>query len=467
MSIVDDSWSSIFGKAIPSLLQLSIDPLASLVVISFIGNNENHTDDENSISLAAFSFSTSIINTLAWIFNFLLSGVTAKVSRAISTGNIDEVRSRIGLSIKSALICGVSSSITLALLMPLLFELGSLDEVVREQAKPFYLIISATAPLILLFRASVGVLNGLGFVRSPLIGQLLVSGPYVLLTWCSVQTGKELTAVGVSYATGYAISCLVLVPTVLRRRPRRSETPPTSGTLKAQSREGGAVSIIDFVRESADLLVRSCCLQLTLFLSSILAANIGADATAAYGILSQLWVLQSQAVDGFAVASNMIASSLLGRPKGTPRSSDLLRLFYRVLAVSAVLGVAFAAVLGVMPYTILGWFTSDQSVVDVAVQAWPVLVIAQMINALTFGLDGFLFALGDFKFIRKAFLWMLVVFFVTLIPFYWYRSLFFILGAQLMSNLFRAIVSGSRTLIQARKIDEETASESLPLLSDM
>jgi Na+-driven multidrug efflux pump len=70
-----------------------------------------------------------------------------------------------------------------------------------------------------------------------------------------------------------------------------------------------------------------CCgKQSTFFLAAAAASRLGTSALAAHAVVSQLWLLTSYFVDGFAVAGTVLGSRLAGAmPSPSAVRCDLVR----------------------------------------------------------------------------------------------------------------------------------------------
>ena len=229
-------------------------------------------------------------------------------------------------------------------------------------------------------------------------------------------------------------------------------------------RGGGGGEVLDFVADGASMLIRSFLLQGSFFAAMVVAAReLGPHGLAAHHVVTQLWMVTSYLVDGFATAGTVLGSAMVGESTAaaaaaaagaaaaaagaeeaaaparvdervqrqrehphqpheppTPHQqqtrdnplacSDPLAplpalrwLCHRLLALGLCTGIVFAGLLMTLRETLIAAFTRDPSVAATlrADPVWHTLAGAQPLNALVFVYDGLIYAFQGFGFVRE------------------------------------------------------------------
>jgi putative MATE family efflux protein len=155
-----------------------------------------------------------------------------------------------------------------------------------------------------------------------------------------------------------------------------------------------------------DLFVRTVALRLSLTLATAVAARIGVAELGAHAVAFELWSFLALVLDGLAIAGPAMVGRLLGAGDGDAARRAGRRLLAWGGGVGAVLGLALAALHGVLP----SLFTEDDDVVRLAAGLLLVVALLQPVNGLVFVLDGVLIGAGDMRFLAVAMLGAAAVF---------------------------------------------------------
>ncbi|EFN57503.1 hypothetical protein CHLNCDRAFT_143078 [Chlorella variabilis] len=173
--------------------------------------------------------------------------------------------------------------------------------------------------------------------------------------------------------------------------------------------EGGSARLLDAatLEDGRDMFLRSVLLQLTFFLALAAASRLGTAALAAHSIVSQLWVVVSYGVDGFAAAGIVLGSRLFGLARDPHLRADakrsMERLTRRVLLAGGLSGAAAGLAFQLAAAGTIAAFSADPAVHEAlrGGGAWAVLCACQPLNGLLFVFDGLLLATQHFRFIRN------------------------------------------------------------------
>ncbi|GJP30544.1 hypothetical protein CLOM_g3798 [Closterium sp. NIES-68] len=173
---------ALFRLALPSILLQSGAPLAITVQTALLGRKDTQL-------VAAWAVVATATNAATVIFNFLVVGVTAKVTKVVAVGGWTQVGARIRLALAMALATGAVAVALLLSAQGLLWTMLSHSPSVLQYAKSyFYLRVMGVPPQLLVMCTS-GVLQGYKHV--------------VLVAW--LQAARVLLDVLASYISLYVL----------------------------------------------------------------------------------------------------------------------------------------------------------------------------------------------------------------------------------------------------------------------
>ncbi len=393
---------SLFGivlLSLPAVAASALEPMAGIVDTAYLG----HID---SRYLAALAVTVTILSSFTWLFNFLVSGVTAQVGQAVGRGDREELGQQVKLALLVALVAGVMTCVLLVLARVVLFtELFGAEPGLTELARPYFLLRAFGMPLVLGNLAISGILRGLQRIRLSLVLNLLVTGANVIVTyvllfvWPLGLMGAALGTVG-SFGLGTVAGVLWLV---YRRREIGLD----------KSFHFAPWLIRRAIADSGNLILRTAALVGAFAATTAVVTRLGELCLAAHQIALQLWLLSSFLIDGFAITGNMLGARLLG--EGRPGARQLLG---RLLLMAGLgCGVLFALAYGLGRAPIEGIFTNDPAVPPLLDEIWWILALTQPMNALVYVYDGLLFGSRDFAYLRRHMLMALLVVFLPLLYF--------------------------------------------------
>jgi len=139
-----------------------------------------------------------------------------------------------------------------------------------------------------------------------------------------------------------------------------------------------------FFKVNTDIFLRTLLLIFTISFFTAKSAEFNDKILAANFILLQLWLIISYGVDGFAFA----AESLVGRFKG---ARDLINL-KKVIKNSFLWGIGLSVILSfvylIFGKQILALYTNQLDVIDIAQNFMIWVIIAPVINSISFIWDG-------------------------------------------------------------------------------
>jgi MATE family, multidrug efflux pump len=316
---------------------------------------------------------------------FLEYGTTSRAARLYGAGrHVDALDVGVQATwLAVALGIGVTIAVEVAA-APAVHLIAGGSTPAAEQGLRWIRIAALGSPFVLITAAAQGWLRGFQDTRTPLY--VLAASNVASIALCFVLIrelgfGIEGSAIAnVVAQTGSGVLFLVLL--VRRTHALRPSWLRIRGQLGA----------------ARDLSVRTLAFFAAFTTAAAVAARMGDAQLAAHQIGTQIWVFCALFLDSTAIA----AQALIGRLLGADAVDVASALARRILAAGLLLGVGFAAVLGLGHDLIPAIFTSDDAVRDQAAELWPMLVLMMPVNGVLFALDGVLLGAGDLRFMRNV-----------------------------------------------------------------
>ncbi|KAG6552155.1 hypothetical protein Mapa_006257 [Marchantia paleacea] len=409
----DELGKEIAVIALPALLALAADPLASLVDTAFIGQI-------GPVDLAAVGVSISIFNLVSKMFNLPLVNITTSFvaedeasakdgtleppmeePSIRSTGTEEEIelllphelyvpKSSKPLlpAVSSALVLGTALGVMEATVLtvgagPILSIMGvGPGSSMRTPALQYLALRAIGAPAVVVALAVQGVFRGFKDTRTPLIATVL--GNVVNIILCPILMFSFKFGVGgaaVATVISQYLMALILLWTL---NSRVMLLPPKLGDLRFDR----------FLKSGTLLLARTLAILLTMTLATSMAARLGAIPMAAHQICMQVWLAASLLSDSLALAGQAIIASAFAK-------EDYRRVkqaSFRILQMGLGFGVFMALLLGVGSGWFTKLFTNDVGVLEIMSFILPFVILTQPINSLAFVFDGIYYGVSDFSF---------------------------------------------------------------------
>ena len=357
--------------ALPALGALAAEPLYLLVDTAIVGHLGRS-------QLAALGIAFTALAVIP-LFNFLQYGTTAQVARARGAGE-EDVAARLGAqALWLSIVVGVALAVTVAALAgPIVDVLGG-EGRTRDFAVTYLRIVAIGIPSAFVALGGQGYLRGISDLRLPL---LIVAAGNVLNAILEVLFvyGFDWGIEGSAWGTVIAQTCMGvgLVWAVLRR----------VGLVRAGVRPALVRRLVSVGKY---LFVRTAALIAAFVAAGAVAARFGDAALGAHQVAFQIFLFLALVLDAIAIAGQII----VGRELGAGRADEAFGAGLRMMMLSAVVGLAFAAVLMTLDDVLPRAFTSDTSVLVQCVLLWPLFALMQPMNGIVFALDGILIGASD------------------------------------------------------------------------
>ena len=368
----------VLALALPALGALVAEPLYVLGDTAIIGH-------VGTVALAGLALSGLLLSEILGFCTFLEYGTTARAARLYGAGDLEAALDAgvqatwLALGLGAVLVAGVELGAA-----PALHAMAGGSTPAAAQGLEWMRIAALGAPFVLVTAAAQGWMRGFQDTRTPLyvIGAANVAsiGLSALLVF-GLDLGIRGSAIA-NVAAQTASGAVFLALLVRRGAPLAPSWPRIRRQL-ASARDLGLRTVAFFVAFTV---------------AASVAARAGDAPLAAHQIGAQIWFFTALFLDSTAIA----AQALIGRLLGAGAVDVAQALAHRLLWAGALLGIAFAAVLGIGYAVIPALFTSQGAVVDQVHVLWPWLVLMMPLNGWLFALDGVLFGAGDLRFMRNV-----------------------------------------------------------------
>nr|CAD1822028.1 unnamed protein product [Ananas comosus var. bracteatus] len=406
----------ILSIALPAVLALAADPIASLVDTAFVGHL-------GSVELAAVGVSVSVFNLVSKLFNVPLLNVTTSFvaeqqaldSNANSDADggdktvrlVDGERRKflptVSTSLALAAGIGMFEAIALALGSGALMNIMGIpvmtpplwskqDSPMRTPAEQFLSLRAYGAPPIVIALAAQGTFRGFMDTKTPLyavgVGNLLnaILDPILIF----------ILGLGVSGAAIATVISEYLIAFILLWKLNRKVILISPNIINN--------GIIRYLKSGALLIGRTVAVLLTMTLATSMAAREGPVPMAGHQICLQVWLAVSLLNDALALAGQALLAS-----EYTKKNYGQARLIVcRVLQIGAIAGVTLAVILFFGFGTFSFIFTSDPEVLAIARSGVWFVTISQPINAIAFVIDGLYYGVSDFAYAAYSMVWIFI-----------------------------------------------------------
>jgi putative MATE family efflux protein len=368
----------VLALALPALGALVAEPLYVLGDTAIIGHL-------GTVPLAGLALAGLLLSEILGFCTFLEYGTTARAARLYGAGELEAALDAGVQATWLAVWLGVALVAAIELgAEPVLHAMAGGATPAAAQGLEWIRIAALGAPFVLITAAAQGWMRGFQNTRTPLyvigvanVASICLSAFLVFGLDLGIR-GSAIANVVAQAASG----CVFLVLLVRRGAP----LAPSWLRIRRQ------------LVTARDLGLRTVAFFVAFTIAASVAARTGDAALAAHQIGAQIWFFTALFLDATAIA----AQALIGRLLGAGAADVAQALAHRLLCAGALLGVAFAAVLGAGYAVIPALFTSSDAVIDQTHVLWPWLVLMMPLNGWLFALDGILFGAGDLRFMRNV-----------------------------------------------------------------
>jgi len=428
---------------------------------------------EGTVALAAFGAVSITSGFATRVFNFLVDGVSAKTGKSVGMRAWKDLGTKVKMSLLFSLASGCAAFfVLLCIQKPIMVNILNLSGGLLKEAEDYWMLRLLLVPILLLSMSISGILQGFRHVHVVAYlnsGQAIVEmiGSAIVVTQnIHFQGYSTLMSMGVVTVVSYMLSVVAGFICMFTLRPPEADESFSLWNevfSKRKNREAGGLasplletmeqngvnghhpnrqdfednrdqedktdddeeqeqteSLLDFVSDGMNMLVRSMTMQTTFFIALTCASRLGQENLAAHSIINQLWILISYVVDGFAAAGIVLGSRLAAQAHDVATAPDakkhLKLLIFRSLSAGLFCGILSGTIFFFGRDAIIDSFTESKETADILrAGTWNLLVLIQPINSLVFVYDGLMMASQSFVFIRNYFLVGFVLIFLPVI----------------------------------------------------
>lgn len=400
----------VLSIALPALGALIAEPIFVLIDSAMVG----HLGSE---PLAGLGVASAIVQTLVYLFVFLLFSTTTRAAQAYGRRDIPGALSVGVQSVYLAVGIGSVLAVSMFFAAPWLL---SFFEASPEALPHAHAYLRASSPGVVgmfVVMAATGTLRGLHDTRAALAVSVVGAVVNVALNATFIYglgLGVAGSGVGTSVTQLLMAGALVYFMGVHSRRLYASfivgETCAPSLRSQVVLRPSLA-GVHASVRDGAWLLVRTIGLRIALMSTLFVATQLGVLAVAAHHIAWTVWGFTAFTLDALAIAGQTLFASASANEAaraeirdrhpdvlGEYSRAELLRLLTRwALGTGALLGVVLALITPFLP----GFFSTDPQVISATHMPLLIACVSMPVAAVIFLYDGIMMGADRASFLAK------------------------------------------------------------------
>lgn len=377
------SYLALLLYSIPAVLTTLMGPLAQIVDSSLIGR-------ANILWLAGLGVAISIFNSFTWVFNFIIHASTQLIAESHASDSDAALANKMRTSIFIAVAIGVIFSILAYFLRFPLYNIGGGSAKINNIIDQYFMVRLWGHPFGMLYIATLSIMTGLGKMQASFILVFISTTLNILLSILFLNyfnMGPAGIALGtvISNILGAILSLLYII------NYKNLKSHLFSWHLEKEH-------LFRFGKNSLNLFIRSFFLTMAFFISVKIAGTMNSQTLAAHHILLQFWLFSSFFIDGFAVAGNV----LVAKEKGKKNIFKIEIIAKRLLVIGGGLGLVFTAVFWLGSNHLWAIFVSDNSLNQTLTLIWPIIVYSAPLCSLAYIMDGLLFGLEKFSYLKNV-----------------------------------------------------------------
>ncbi len=368
------SYSRIFKIAVPIMLSNAMVSMIGLVDAGVIGRLGEVSP------LAAVGLGGAVISSFFWMFMFLAVTTTSDIGRAVAKGEDHKVTESLSRAIWLSGVISIALVFVIPLLVWLLpYILGTSAEV-TPLFRQYFMIRICAAPIAMLTHVATGYFIAYERTRTVLVYKSVSQVINLLLNVLFVM-GLGWGVAGVAIASFVAeIVALILIAYFMR-----DELSKLWVYMKDKTRIH--LPIGAYLQNSSYVFIRALCLQLTFLIFAYLGNHLGDEALAINSVLLIFVFMVAQASDGFATASEVLATRSIGL--GSIRALRINSL--KCTLVSLMIALSFATIFIIFDQELFGLVSTNDSLRDMAPVYMKWVALGAVIGVLAWSLDGIFF----------------------------------------------------------------------------
>jgi len=383
--------SSVAALAVPAVLRMLLQTLVGIAALMIVGRLSPE-------AIAAVGLGNRVMFFLIGSLTALTVGSTALVAKYTGAGDAEEVSRVAGQSLLLALLAGgVIALAGILLAEPIMRAMVALQEdvdleVVHLGAVYIRWLVGSMFLAIVLFMSN-AIFQGAGDMRTPLyimaaVNVLNVALAYALVLGPGPLPSFGVAGAGMAGAVARTAGGVVALALLLRGRSgvklRAGDVFSFRPEVMSEILRIGLPSAVEnMIRQSSQVIY------------TVLIAGLGTVSIAANAITMSALSLSFMPGFGFGLAATALVGQNLGAAKPDRAEASGYEALRWCLYLMSLLGVLFF----LFPSFIVGLYTDDPAVIDLASSCLRVIAVAQPFLAVIMTLSGGLRGAGDTRWV--------------------------------------------------------------------
>ena len=372
--------------AIPNILTNITEPLLSSVDTALMGH------EGDVVYIAAVGLGSMVFNMLYWSFSFLRMGTTGMTAQAFGREDKYEMGA---IFYRGILLAMLIASAMILLQQPIeRFGIWAMaaDAETSSYMSEYIRIRIWAAPATLGLMVLIGWFLGMQNARIPLVLTLLINVVNIALSYYFVRVlhwNIEGVALGtvISVYAGFLVGLLVFFYTY-RKRVFQFTVRMVSKWMELKA----------FFHVNRDLFLRTVLLIIAFSFFFNRSSLLGVAILGINQIYFQFVNWMAYAIDGFAYA----AESLVGKYFGKQDTKSLSQVIKWSFVWGGILAGIFVLIFAFWPGTLLGLFTDDSSIVNMALPFLIWIIIYPIFGIASYIWDGIFIGLTASRAMRDT-----------------------------------------------------------------
>ena len=368
----------------------------------------------DAAAIGGIAIGTMLFDLLYWNFGFLRVGTSGLTAQAFGKGERLKVKGKrvppecrkiLTQSVTIALIAALAIWAIQYLFVTAVLAIVPCSAEVAAVARDYFFVRIWAAPATMMLFTFKGWFIGMQDTKSPMAVDILVNVVNMAASYyLAVHT--PLGVVGVAHGTVIAqYSGLTLAIGIL--------------CIKYGIIHIGLKEIIEAMRWTevkrmmslnGNIFIRSLCMMVVYVGYTSLASRFGDTELAVSSILMKLFMFFSFFVDGFAYAGEALVGKAFGELKIKNEKLKIDEIVRQLFKWAIGVGALFSLIYGVLGRMNIELMTSDETVIEAAMQYIGWLIAMPFVSALAFMWDGVYIGATAGKQIRNAMIWAAVGF---------------------------------------------------------
>ncbi|MDC3243996.1 MATE family efflux transporter [Amylibacter sp.] len=357
--------------AFPVVLSNATIPILGAVDTAVVGQMGLATP------IGAVGIAAVILTAIFWLFGFLRMGISGLTAQALGEGNNIEANA---LLIRSLTIGFAIGLFFIVVQVPLFFGalwLSPASMEVKSLAKEYLDIRIYSGPAVIGLYGITGWLIAKEKTKSVFFIQFFMNSINILLDVIFVLR-FDMGVAGVAYASLIAEWTGLLIGIWVTKEAFGNRL------WKNKNYIFDTVQLKRMAVVNSDILVRTLLLQAAILSFIFFGSSFDDETLAANQILIQFLHIASYGLDGFAVASE----SLVGKAVGAKKIDNFRQTVKMTSMWGAITVIIMAILFGLFGGVLISLMTTSNDVQHIALQYLPWMIIAPLIGAASWMLDG-------------------------------------------------------------------------------